>query len=189
MSFVDKSNPELRKCLRHLRVACQAHLPAGPSPVPENTSDVEPVLSVRQPQQAVPRASRCRGQLEETAAWAPGRCRCPPVGRWRGLGQRVAVKAEMEMCGGSGLAVCSLEGSRPCEMCAEQAWGFRTWPNRMLVVGRRACAHTVGRLGRGPGAEFHWTGVSPRCPSDICGGVWWALGSEVLARDANVGDI
>lgn len=31
--------------------------------------------------------------------------------------------------------------------------------------------------------------MSPRCPSDICGGVWWALGSEAPARDANVGDI
>lgn len=67
--------------------------------------------------------------------------------------------------------------------------GAVTRLNRALGVRRREADRRWAGWGGPAGDEFHWTGVSLRCPGDICGGVWWALGSGVPARDANVGDV
>lgn len=59
-------------------------------PLFQMQSDLEPMFSAWQTQQAGP-----RGQLEETQPGLQVAATARPAGRWRGLGQRAAVQAEM----------------------------------------------------------------------------------------------
>lgn len=71
-------------------MACQAPPPCRLLPCSRMQSDLEPMPNAWQTQQAGP-----RGQLERLQPGLQVAATARPAGRWRGLGQRAAVQAEM----------------------------------------------------------------------------------------------
>lgn len=164
MASVDNNDPELRSSsVGRLGVACQAPPPCRRLPCSRMQSDLEPMLSAWQTQQAGP-----RGQLEETAAWAPGGCHRPSSREMARAWPERGSAGRDGSCAGAADWPCGHWRAGGCVESVRKKPGAVT---RLNGAGgqEKGGRQTVGRLGRSSRGRISLD----RCESQVPGGHLW----------------